>query len=157
MIVKGTYYLINWNTESGFSDNWIIKLTDNGWINNEMDLDWIKHFNIYTKSRSTDTYRMLIINDHRSHMFIKFDDYCKLNNIIIVSMPAYLSHLLQLLDVGIFSFLKAAYGHQINLFIWASINYIIKLEFFVVYLAVRNKIFIEKNIKEVFRGVGILS
>ena len=32
-----------------------------------------------------------------------------------------------------------------------------KLEFFVVYLAIYDKIFIEKNIKGVFRGVGILS
>ena len=54
---------------------------------------------------------MLIIDDHRSHMSVKFDDYCKFNNIIIVSMSAYLSHLLQLLDIRIFSFLKAVYGH----------------------------------------------
>ena len=94
MIVKGTYHLTNWSTESGFSDDWIIKLTDNRWINNEIDLDWIKYFNIYIKNRSIDVYQMLIINDHRSHMFVEFDDYCKFNNIIIVSIPAHSSHLL---------------------------------------------------------------
>ena len=82
-----------------------------------MGLDWIKYFNIYIKSRSTGAYQILIIDNHRSHIFIEFDDYYKFNNIIIISMPAHLSHLLQLLDVGIFSSLKAAYGHQINLFI----------------------------------------
>ena len=39
MIIKGTYYLANWNIESGFSDDWIIKSTDNGWINNETGLN----------------------------------------------------------------------------------------------------------------------
>ena len=54
---------------------------------------------------------MLIINGHRSHMSVKFNNYCKLNNIIIVSMPAHLSHLLQPLNVGIFLSLKTVYGH----------------------------------------------
>ena len=111
IIIKGTYYFTNWSIESGFSDNWIIKLINNGWINNKTDLDWIKYFNIYIKSHSTGAYQMLIIDGHRSHMSIKFDDYCKFNNIIIVSMSAYLSYLLQLLDVGIFLFLKAVYNH----------------------------------------------
>ena len=89
-------------------------------------------------------------------MSVEFNNYYKLNNIITISMPAHLSHLLQLLDVGIFLSLKAAYGHQINLFIWAFINHITKLEFFVTYLVVCDKIFIEKNIKEVFKKTGIL-
>ena len=89
-------------------------------------------------------------------MSVEFDNYCKFNNIIIVNMPAYSSHLLQLLNVGIFLFLKTVYSYQINLFIQAFINYIIKLEFFIVYLIVQDKIFIKKNIKGVFRGVDIL-
>ena len=99
---------------------------------------------------------MLIIDGHRNHISIKFNNYCKLNNIITINMPTHSSYLLQPLDVGIFSPLKAAYGHQINLFIWASINHITKSEFFVAYLAARDKIFTEKNIKEAFKGVGIL-
>ena len=99
---------------------------------------------------------MLIIDDYRSHMSVKFNDYCKLNNIIIVSMFIYSSHLLQPLDIRIFSFLKTAYSHQINFFIQAFINHITKSEFFVVYLIARDKIFIEKNIKKAFRGADIL-
>ena len=81
-------------------------------------------------------------------MSIEFDNYCKLNNIVIVNMPAYSSHLLQLLNIGIFLFLKAVYNHQINLFIQASINHIIKLEFFIIYLTAHNKIFIKKISKK---------
>ena len=71
-------------------------------------------------------------------------------------MPVYSSHLLQPLNIGIFLSLKAAYNHQINLFIQASINHITKLEFFVTYLVAYDKIFIKKNIKGVFRKTDIL-
>ena len=81
-------------------------------------------------------------------MSIKFNNYYKLNNIITVSMPTHSSHLLQLLNIGIFSSLKATYGHQINLFIQASINHITKSEFFVAYLITHNKIFIKKISKK---------
>ena len=120
-------------------------------------MDWIKHFNIYTKNRSTGAYRILIINNHRNHISIKFDDYYKLNNIITISMSTHSSHLLQPLDVRIFSPLKTAYDHQINLFIQTSINHITKLEFFIAYLIAHNKIFIKKNIKKVFRKTDISS
>ena len=43
-------------------------------------------------------------------MFIKFDDYCKLNKIIIINMFMYLFHLLQPLDVKLYLFLKFAYN-----------------------------------------------
>ena len=41
------------------------------------------------------------------------------------------------------------------MFIRASINHIIKSEFFIAYLAAHNTIFTEKNIKGAFRGAGI--
>jgi hypothetical protein len=51
--------------------------------------------------------------------------------------------------------LKHAYGDEINLFIQASINYITKSKFFVVFKAAHDKVFIEENIKSGFRGAGI--
>ena len=72
-------------------------------------------------------------------------------------MFIYSSHLLRSLDVRIFLSLKAVYNHQINLFIQISINHIIKLEFFIIYLIIYNKIFIKKNIKKIFKKIDILS
>ena len=37
---------------------------------------------------------MLIIDGHNSHIFVEFDEYCKLNIIININMFAYLFHLL---------------------------------------------------------------
>ena len=54
---------------------------------------------------------MLIINNHESHISIKFNNYCKFNNIIIITIPAHSSYLLQPLNIGLFLFLKIAYNH----------------------------------------------
>ena len=99
---------------------------------------------------------MLIIDNHENHTSAEFDEYCKVNTIITVSIPAHLSHLLQPLDVGLYSFLKPAYGYQINFFIRVSINHITKAEFFIVYLTAHNAVFTEKNIKTGFKRAGIL-
>ena len=99
---------------------------------------------------------MLIIDGYDSYMFVEFDDYCKFNKIVIVSMFVHSFHLLQPLDVGLYLFLKLVYGCQINFFIQVSINHITKIEFFIAYLAAHNVIFMEKNIKTKFKGIGIL-
>ena len=43
-------------------------------------------------------------------MFVEFNDYCKFNKIIIVNMLMHSFHLLQLLDVGLYLFLKFVYN-----------------------------------------------
>ena len=72
-------------------------------------------------------------------------------------MPPHSSHLVQLLDVALFRPLKHIYSKEINDFIRASINYIIKSEFFIVFNAAYNKTFIEDNIKAAFRGARVVS
>ena len=93
-------------------------------------------------------YQILIIDNHNNHIFIKFNEYYKFNNIITINMSAYSFHLLQLLNVGLYLFLKFAYNYQINLFIYIFINYIIKIEFFITYLITHNVIFTKKILKE---------
>ncbi|KAI0991821.1 hypothetical protein K3495_g16366 [Podosphaera aphanis] len=70
-------------------------------------------------------------------------------------MPPHSSHILQPLDVALYSPLKRAYGDQINLFIRSFINHITKSDFFVAFKAAHDKVFTEKNIKSAFRGAGI--
>ena len=148
MIIKNIYYFFNWITDLDFLNDWIIKFISNKWTNNETNLDWIQHFNKYTKNHSTNVYQMLIIDSHNNHIFTKFNEYCKFNNIIFINMFAHSFHLLQSLNVGLYSFLKFAYGCQINFFICVFINHIIKIEFFITYLATHNAVFTKKILKE---------
>ena len=91
---------------------------------------------------------MLIINNHNNYIFIRFNEYCKFNNIIIINIFIHSSHLLQLLNVGLYLFLKFVYGYQISFFICIFNNYIIKIEFFIAYLVIHNAVFTKKILKK---------
>jgi hypothetical protein len=79
---------------------------------------------------------MLVLDGHESHESVVFQDYYKTNNIISLCLPPHLSYLTQPLDVGCFGVLKRMYRRQIKTFIKAYINYITKVEFFLVFHAV---------------------
>ena len=113
----------------------MIKLTINGWTNNETGLEWLKHFDKHTTTRAKGLYRMLVLNRHGSHESAEFQEYCKAHNIITLCLPPYSSYLTQPLDVGCFSVLKRVYSREIKTFIKAYINYIIKVEFFLAFKA----------------------
>jgi len=61
-------------------------------------------------------------------------------------MPAHLSHLLQLLDVGCFLILKQSYRRLIKQLIGHSVNYINKHEFLPLYRQARQVALHQNNI-----------
>jgi hypothetical protein len=156
LLVKGAYHLANWYTEGGLPDSWAVRTTSNGWTDNDTGLEWIKHFDKYTKPRTKGGYRMLVLDGHESHQSVDFEAYCKDNNIIPLCLPAHSSHLTQPLDVGFFSALKWAYGQEINSFVRAHINHITKVEFFLAFHAAYQRSMTKKNLAGGFRGAGLI-
>jgi len=71
-------------------------------------------------------------------------------------MPPHSSHLLQPLDVGIFSPLKQAYRQAIDANMRLGINHIDKQEFLRIYPLARAKAFTTSNIHGAFRGAGLV-
>ncbi|KAF7578666.1 hypothetical protein PtrM4_029060 [Pyrenophora tritici-repentis] len=107
----------------------IFAISDNGWTNNKLRVEWLKHFNAHTQARTIGARRLLIIDGHRSHQSLEFQELCKENNIYTLCMPPHSSHLLQPLDVGCFSPLKRAYSREVESLMRNHINHITKLEF----------------------------
>ncbi|KAK1842428.1 transposase [Colletotrichum chrysophilum] len=110
----------------------------------------------YTKSRTTGSYRLLIVDGHKSHYTTDFEIYCKENNIVTLCMPAHSSHLLQPLDVGCFRPLKKAYGRQIEDKIRRGNTHITKEDFFPAFREAFTQALTEKNIQRGFRGAGLV-
>ena len=156
LVVQGVHHLANWYSESGLPHDWVIKPTNNGWMNNETGLEWVKHFDRHTTTRAKGPYRMLVLDGHESHESIVFQDYCKSHNIITLSLPAHSSHITQPLDVGCFSVLKRKYGRQIEDFIKAYINHITKVEFFIAFKAAYQQSITVQNAQAGFRGAGLI-
>jgi hypothetical protein len=136
--------------------DWVIAVSNNGWTTNELGIAWLKHFDMHTRSRTVGVYRLLIIDGHESHISIDFRDMCKEVKIITLCMLAHSSHLLQPLDVAVFSLLKRAYGAEISGLARAMVTKIDKPAFIQVYKVAYNKVFTKENICAAFRGTGLV-
>jgi hypothetical protein len=146
IIGAGQYHLANWYRDSNLPGDWAIATSPNGWTDNEVGLEWLKHFDRCTSKRSNSRYRLLILDGHESHHSIDFERYCKENKIITLCMPPHSSHLLQPLDVGCFNLLKKAYGREIEHLIRCSITHVSKTEFFSAFYAAFQATMTEENI-----------
>jgi hypothetical protein len=156
IIGAGQYHLANWYRESNLPGEWAVATSQNGWTDNEIGLEWLKHFDRCTANRSTSRYRLLILNGHESHHSVDFERYCKEKEIITLCMPPPSPHLLQPLDVGYFSLLKKACGREIDHLIRCSITHVSKTEFFPAFHATFQAATTERNIKAAFRGAGFV-
>ena len=125
LIFAGQYHLSAWYEED-IPRDWAIAVSDNGWTNNELGVEWLKHFNAHTKTRVVGARRLLVLDGHGSHHSLEFQELCKENNIYTLCMPPHSSHLLQPLDVGCFSPLKRAYSREVESLIRRLVNKQIK-------------------------------
>ncbi|XP_045461681.1 uncharacterized protein LOC123671731 [Harmonia axyridis] len=93
----------------------IYKCSDNGWINEELFLQWLKHFTQYAKPSAEEPI-LLILDNHASHSSLAIFEYCKENYVHMLSLPPHTSHRMQPLDVSFFGPFKAAYRRECDLF-----------------------------------------
>jgi hypothetical protein len=154
LILKGKLHQASWYKD--LPPDWMVAVSDNGWTTNELGLDWVKHFNRQTESCTRGAYRLLILDGHESHATPEFDQYCKDNKIITLCMPPHTSHLLQPLDVGCFSPLKVAYGHQVSELARQGVYHVDKLEFLWIYQKIRPTVLSESNSKAGFQATGLI-
>jgi hypothetical protein len=157
IIGAGQYHLANWYRESNLPGDWAIARSQNGWTDNEVGLEWLKHFDRSTGERSNSRYRLLILDGHESHHSVDFERYCKENKIITLCMPPHSSHLLQPLDVGCFFVLKQAYGREIEHLMRCSITHVSKTEFSPAFYAAFQATMREGNISAALGGARLVS
>jgi len=116
VICKGVVHYMGWYQYLGSlidtCKDWKFTYSKTGWNNSYLSIAWLKHFNNITKGRLTSQqqYRVLIINGFEIHIHIEFVEYCISHRIITYCLPSQTTHLLQPLDVGLFSPLQKAYG-----------------------------------------------
>ncbi|KAJ2937697.1 hypothetical protein O0L34_g17508 [Tuta absoluta] len=91
------------------------KCSKNGWINEELFVDWLKHFVKFAKPTETDPV-LLILDNRSSHTSWNAYQFCKQNNIVMLSLPPHGSHRIQPLDVSVYGPLKTAYKQECNIF-----------------------------------------
>ena len=55
----------------------VIRVSDNGWTDRDITLDWLEYFNLYTKPQKRGTYRLLILDGSTNHVSLPFIEYCE--------------------------------------------------------------------------------
>ena len=63
---------------------------------------------------TNDEYRILIVNEHASHISTKAIEFCVQKRIILLCFSAHTTHILQSLDVGVFAPLSTIYKNSLH-------------------------------------------
>jgi hypothetical protein len=156
IIYKGRVHISAWYGEADIPSDWRISVSENGWTNNDLGLEWLKHFDTYTKTRQVAGYRLLILDGHESHLNQGFKDYCLENKILTLCMPSHSSHILQPLDVVCFSPLKSRYSERVRGLARNRVFYINKENFLPAFKDAFFDVFTKENCRKAFEATAIV-
>jgi hypothetical protein len=156
IIYKGRVHISAWYEETDIPRNWILSVSENGWTNNTLGLEWLKHFDAHTKARQKGGYRLLILDGHESHTSQDFKDYCLEHKILTLCMPSHSSHILQPLDIVCFSPLKRKYSQRIRDLARRRVFHIDKESFLPAFRDAFFDVFTEENCRKAFEASGLV-
>ncbi|MDB5910656.1 MAG: transposase [Massilia sp.] len=98
---------------------WQFTATEKGWITDSTAVEWLERVFIPGTKPATPEPRLLVVDGHGSHETTEFMWLCFQHNIRLLFLPPHTSHVLQPLDLAVFSALKTAYrkelGNLVNL------------------------------------------
>lgn len=156
IIFKGAKPLDKWipkGTEGVTEVSW--KASDNGWISNDLAVQWLREvFEPQTRTKANGERRLIICDGHDSHISAKFVAHCMHYKIEIILLPPHSSHLLQPLDVAVFGPLKTQLSNEQRRYISAGVARLQKWEWADCYLKARQKAITDHNIKSGWRASG---
>ncbi len=131
-----------------------LSLSNSGYANDKILLDYIQHFDINTRARTQGSYRLQIFDGFGGHNTKEFIDYCKQNSIIPFCLVPHTSHLTQPLDVGLFQPMKYWHSEAIERAARAGCRSFNKVEFLHALPWIRTKTFSRKNILSAWEKAG---
>lgn len=156
IIYKGRVHLSAWYEETDIPHNWKLSVSENGWTNNDLGLEWLKHFDAHTRTRQVGVYRLLILDGHESHLNQAFKDYCLENKILTLCMPSHSSHILQPLDVVCFAPLKQKYSQRVRGLARRRVFHINKEGFLPAFKDAFFDVFTIENCQKAFQATGLV-
>lgn len=132
-------------------------MSENGWTDNELGLDWLKPcFEPATAPYVKGEYRLLLVDGHSSHVSSEFIIFAKSRKIECLCLPAHATHLLQPLDVGVFGPLAHSYKKHLESFTRFTTYNIDKVDFLNLVQKARKEAISEKNIESAWRATGLI-
>lgn len=154
IIFPGKCILAGWFDVCDEPD-YIIGVSDSGYINDILAFQWIQHFEHHTRRRMLGVKRLLLCDGYGSHMTYEFIDFCEKNNILLYFLPPHTSHILQPLDVGVFHAYKHWHSEAIEDATQTGCGKFTKVEFLSALFEIRRRTFKQRTLKHAFRLTGL--
>ena len=76
-------------------------MSDSGYTDDKLAMDWLKHFIEKTNSGADKHWKILLMDGHKSHNQLEFAELALANNIEPFFFLSHLTHIMQPLDVGV--------------------------------------------------------
>ena len=105
----------------GGAENMIAAVSDSGWINENLFVDWLQHFISFSKP-SKESPILLVLDNHESHVSLDCYELCHQHGIHLLCLPPHTSHCMQPLDLTYFGPLKTAYNRECDLYMADNIG-----------------------------------
>jgi hypothetical protein len=155
LIFKGKNVNARWINEQS-PEGWHFATSKNGWTSNDLGLEWLKQvFEPLTREKAAGRRRLLIADGHGSHIRGDFIAHCMENHIDLLIMPPHCSHILQPLDVGVFSAFKRYHSVETHAISRLSSQRIPRAEWIELLSRARAKAMSKDNILGGWRGTGL--
>ncbi|KAJ5379244.1 transcriptional regulator family: Centromere protein B DNA-binding region [Penicillium cosmopolitanum] len=99
-VFKGTTFQEVWYDNSeGLPPRTLTAVSPNGWISDELLLEWLGHFQEATKERvEPNEKRIMIFDGHNSHLTVEFLEKCQEYEILPIAFEPHTTHISQPLD-----------------------------------------------------------
>jgi len=133
----------------------VILLSESGFTSDTLTYRFLQHFIQHTHSGPDTPYKILLMDNHGSHLTPQFVLLARANNIVPFTFPAHLTHCMQPLDVGVFQSYKHWHNKAIQCAI-ETLDFDYTISSFLRDLsAIRHKTFKKTTIQHAFSSSGM--
>ena len=156
IILPGVQIKEKWALENDLDDDILFAVSSTGYSNDDLAIDWLKHFDKHSAKGQIGAWRLLILDGYGSHMTYEFFEYAQSKHIELFRLPAHSTHLTQPLDVGWFQPFKHYHAEAIDKAIRAGGGEFNKIDFLSIFQDMRLKTFTKSTILAAFRNTGLV-
>lgn len=136
--------------------DWRFTTSSSGWTSDSHGFEWLtKVFEPCTRPNIRSQRRLLIMDGHSSHITARVISFCVNNAIDLLVIPPHCSHILQPLDVGVFSPLKQALAAETDAISRLHAGRIQRVEWTDMLIRARAKAFSLHNISSSWKATGL--
>lgn len=156
LITSGKLHQERWYSTTELENDVLIGLSESGYSNDELSMQWLRHFERFSVKRQKGTCRLLLFDGYGSHATKEFITFCDNHRIIPFCLPPHTTHFLQPLDVVVFQPYKHFHREAVDAAMRAGCWEFNKLEFFAAITSIRKQTFKRNTVLSALRKTGLI-